>query len=99
MTRPSCCAGDLKLSLPSRLGVGTVKAAAWQVGTSGFGVCRCRLLGMLRPKNQQPELLCSSAFNACVPSRLPGCTCTAACLPQVLAESGPEGMHLEDICR
>lgn len=39
--------GDLKLSLPSRLGVGTVKAAAWQV----------------------------------------------------LAESGPEGMHLEDICR
>ncbi len=29
--RHSPYAGDLKLSLPSRLGIGTVKAAAWQV--------------------------------------------------------------------
>ena len=32
-TAAAAVAGDLKLRLPLRLGVGTVKAAAWQVGS------------------------------------------------------------------
>lgn len=98
--------GELKLRLPSRLGAGTVKAAAWQVRPACWALQplehqHCSPLSLWTPAPRRPAPFCDPPpCCACYAVlSVPCLLCLLRLLLQVLAEVGPEGMHLEDIAR